>query len=154
MQGITPLWFLLINSFIILGGIYETFFIIPIIMSAIGIYLLEFKVKVPRYIKLLYPFAYFILYQYTIVDRSYCLVFPALIWLVSIYDKRDVKTISYFISMFVLMNTCSYTRVIAFSILCIDAFKTDKERIFNKKNIYFIFYSSTPWNFFFTSNTK
>ena len=56
--------------FLSLGGTYQTFYILPIILSTIGLILFEYKIKVPWYIKIIFPFTYFIFYQYTIVARS------------------------------------------------------------------------------------
>ena len=75
-EGTPPLWVFIIKIFLSLGGTYQTFYILPIIFSTIGLILFEYKIKVPWYIKIIFPFTYFLFYQYTIVVRSYCLVFP------------------------------------------------------------------------------
>ena len=119
-EGTLPLWFIIIKIFILLGGKYETFYILPILFSAIGLYIFEFKVKAPKIIKILLPFTYFIFYQYTIVVRSYCLIFPCLMAICSIYKKREEKQMLYFILMFILMSICSYSFIIAGSFYLID----------------------------------
>lgn len=68
---------------------------IPLIASTIGVCILEFKLKLPWYIKILLPFTYYLFYQYTIVARSYCLIFPALCYLAMLYPKRREKPIAY-----------------------------------------------------------
>ena len=75
-EGTPSLWVMTIKLFLLLGGTYKTFYILPIIFSTIGVIIFEFKVKVPWYIKILFPFTYFLGYQYTIVARSSCLIFP------------------------------------------------------------------------------
>ena len=136
-EGTLPLWFIIIKVFILLGGKYETLYILPILFSAIGLYIFEFKVKAPKIIKILLPFTYFIFYQYTIVARSYCLIFPCLMAICSIYKEREKKPIIYFICMFILMSVCSYTLVIAGSFYLIDVLaflkKLKEKQIFNKE---------------------
>ena len=87
-EGTPPLWVLTIKLFILLGGTYKTYFILPIIFNTIGLILFEYKIKCPWYIKILFPFTYFIFYQYTIVVRSYCLIFPLLMLIVLLYKDR------------------------------------------------------------------
>ena len=137
-EGTTPLWFLIIKFFIVLGGTYETFFLLPLFFTVIGLIIFEFKVKAPWYVKLLLPFTYFIFFQYTIVARSYCLVFPALMWIASIYHERANKRFSYVLSLLVLAGICSYTWLVAGSFLLIDFVKIIRLKAFNKKNIVFV----------------
>ncbi len=127
-EGTPPLWVIIIKIFILLGGTYSTFYILPIIFSVIGLIIFEFKINAPWYIKVLFPFTYFIFYQYTIVVRSYCLVFPLLMIIACIYDKRFDKPILYAIILFIFMNISLHTIVISGSLYLL--FLID---IFNKK---------------------
>ena len=121
-EGTTPLWFLIIKFFLLIGGSYETFFILPIFFSILGVIILEFKVKAPWYIKLLLPFTYFILFQYSVVARSYCMLFPALMWIASVYRDRGEHLISYCLALLFLMSICSFSMVIASSLFLIELF--------------------------------
>ena len=132
-EGTPPLWVLIIKLFIFVGGTYETFYILPIIFSVLGVILFEFKIKAPWYIKLLFPFTYFVLYQYTIIARSYCLVFPSLMLLAIVYEKRFDKPFLYFLSLCILMNICVHTFMIATSFYIIYCIENIKEK--NFKNI-------------------
>lgn len=135
-EGTPPLWFFVIKIFILLGGTYQSFYILPIVFSTIGITIFEFKIKAPWYIKIIFPFTYFIFYQYTIVDRSYCLVFPTLMLIAYFYNKRFDKPIIYALILFVFMNISLHTMVIAGSfylLFLIDIFK--EKKIKNKKII-------------------
>lgn len=134
-EGTPPLWVLIIKLFIFLGGSYETFYILPIIFSSLGLIILEFKIKAPWYIKILFPFTYFLLYQYTIVARSYCLVFPALMILAVIYDKRFEKPILYSIVLLFLMNISLHTLVISGSLYLIFLIETIKNKKFKNKKV-------------------
>lgn len=130
-EGTPPLWVLVLKLFISLGGTYQALFVLPIIFSTIGLIIFEFRINVPWYIKLLFPFTYFILYQYSVVARSYCMVFPLLMLIASIYDKRFEKTILYAIILLFFMNISLHTLVIAGSlylIFLIDIFKNKEFR--------------------------
>lgn len=112
-EGTPPLWVLVIKIFILFGGTYKTFYILPIIFNTIGLVLLLYKVKVPWYIKVLFPFTYFIFFQYSIVARSYCMVFPMLMIIALIYKKRFDKPILYSFILFLFMNISLHTLMIA-----------------------------------------
>lgn len=128
-EGTPPLWVLVIKLFIFLGGTYETFFILPIIFSTIGVILFEYKSNAPWYIKLLFPFTYFLIYQYTIVARSYCLIFPLLMLITIIYKDRFNKCFLFSIVLFLFMNISLHSLVIAGSfylIYIIESISTKK----------------------------
>ena len=44
-EGTPPLWVLVIKIFILFGGTYKTFYILPIIFNTMGLVLLLYKVK-------------------------------------------------------------------------------------------------------------
>ncbi len=134
-EGTTPMWFVIVKFFLLFGGTYETLFLLPLFFSVIGLIILEFKVKTPWYIKVLLPFTFFILYQYTVVARSYCMIFPALMWIVSVYKDREKRVISYNLALLFLMSICSYTLLIAGSLWFIDFIKMIKQKKYKKKNI-------------------
>ena len=134
-EGTPPLWVLVLKLFIFLGGTFELLWILPIIFTTIGLIIFEFKIKAPWYIKILLPFTYFIFYQYTVVARSYCMVFPLLMLIATIYDKRLEKPILYSIVLWFFMNISLHTLVISGSlylIFLIDVFKNKK---FKEKKI-------------------
>ena len=135
-EGTPALWVIIIKIFILLGGTYETYYLLPIIFSTIGVAIFEFKIKAPWYIKLLLPFTYFILYQYSIVARSYCLVFPFLMIIASMYHKRLEKPILYSFILLLFMNVSLHTLILSGSLyllFLIDLFRNKKLK--EKKNI-------------------
>ena len=135
-EGTPPLWVLIIKCFIILGGTYKTFYLLPIIFSVIGVSIFELKIKAPWYIKLLFPFSYFIFYQYSIIARSYCLIFPLLMIILLIYDKRLKKSILYATILFFFMNISLHTLIISGSLyllFLIDVYKDNKFK--SKRNL-------------------
>lgn len=90
-EGSPALWHLILKAFISLGWQYQYYYIIPIIFSAIGVAILEYKTNLPLYIKIILPFTYYIFYQYSIVARSYCLIFPTLMYIAILYKKKLEK---------------------------------------------------------------
>lgn len=112
-EGTFPLWFLTIKLFISLGLQYEYFFIIPIIISLIGLLVFLKGVKAPTIVKVLVPFTYYIFYQYTIVARSYCYLFLALsIWAIY-YKDREKKFLQYTLSLVLLSMISMHGMVIS-----------------------------------------
>lgn len=134
-EGTPPLWVLVLKLFIFLGGTYETLFILPILFSTIGLIIFEFKIKAPWYIKTLLPFTYFIFYQYSIVARSYCMIFPILMLVAAIYEKRLEKPILYSIILFFLMNISLHTLIISGSLYLIFLINIFQNKKFKEKKI-------------------
>ena len=134
-EGTPPLWVLLIKLFLFMGGTYETFFLVSLIPTIIGIIIFELKVKAPIYIKILFPFTYFIFYQNTIVSRSYCLVFPALMLLALIYEKRFEKPIIYSLVLLFIMGISLHMLVIAGSLYLIFLIDIIKEKKYKSTKI-------------------
>lgn len=136
-EGTPPLWVLTIKIFLLLGGTYEFLYLIPIFFSIIGLIIFEFKVKAPWYIKLLFPFTYFLLYQNTIIRRSYSLVFPALMFVAATYEKRLEKPILYSVVLLFLMNISLHTLVISGSLYFLFLMDIIKNKKYKDKKVIF-----------------
>lgn len=129
-EGTPCLWFFILKIFINIGFTYEMFYLIPILFTTIGLYLVLFKIEMPWYIKILFPFSYFIFFQTTIVCRSYCLVLPAITLIYIFYKERFSKPTRFFVSIIFFMNISLHTYLIAGSIFAIylyDFYKKRKE---------------------------
>ena len=98
-EGTMPLWQLTIKLFINLGLTYDYFFVIPIIISLIGLFVFLKKVEVPIVVKVLLPFSYYIFYQYTIIARSYCYLLLAFSLLLVTYKNRMEKPLLYILAL-------------------------------------------------------
>ena len=112
-EGSPMLWHLILKCFISCGLTYEYFFIVPVIFSSIGVAILQCKKKIPLFIKILLPFAYYIFYQYTIVARSYCLIFPALMLLSIVYNDKTKKPFLFALCIVFLMTISTHTLIVA-----------------------------------------
>lgn len=136
-EGTPCLWFLILKVFINIGLTYDYFYVVPIIFTSIGLYLLLFKIKLPWYIKILFPFSYFIFFQTTIICRSYCLVLPSITLIYLFYQKRFEKTFRFFIALIFFMNISLHTYLVAGSIFLIylyDFYKRNKSLKRSEKN--------------------
>lgn len=113
-EGTFPLWFLTLKLFISFGLDYEHIYIVPIIISTLGLIVFLKKVEAPKYVKILLPFTYYIFYQYTVIARSYCYLFLAFSLLCITYKKRRENPFKYilllifmsFISMHGMLIAC------------------------------------------------
>ncbi len=112
-DGHPALWHLVLKVFMAFGGSYKYFFVIPVIFSSIGVTIFLFKSNFPWYIKILFPFSYFVFYQYTIVARGYCLLLPIMAAIAAIWDKRHEKCFLFTFLLILLTNTEAYTYILA-----------------------------------------
>lgn len=117
-EGSFPLWQITLKTCILMGLKYEYLFIIPIIISAIGLIIFLRKVEAPRYVKILLPFTYYIFYQYTIIARSYCYLLIAFPLLIVTYKRRTEKPLNYVLSL-IIMSLISMHGMIISGILAI-----------------------------------
>lgn len=113
-EGTMPLWQLTIKLFIKLGLTYDYFFIIPIVISLIGLIVFLKKVDAPIFVKVLLPFSYYIFYQYTIIARSYCYLLLAFSLLLITYKKRMEKPLQYILALSFLSFISMHGTIIFF----------------------------------------
>ncbi len=138
-DGHPCLWHLVLKLFQFLGFQYKNIFIISTLFSTIGITLILFFSKFPKWIKILLPFTYFIFYQYTVISRGYCLILPILASLAIIWDKRHEKIIIFSILLFLLLSTEAYTFFFAGMIYMIYFYETIKNKKYhNLKHTIFL----------------
>lgn len=149
-DGHPALWHLVIKFFQMFGLTYDYFFIIPIIFSTIGVGIFLFKSKFPWYLKVLFPFTFFIFYQYTVVTRGYCLLLPLLAWLACIWDKRYEKCFTFSLILFLLINAEVYSLLFAGGVYLYYFFVLFKQKkLFQKK--YLLSFIFLAISFLFTA---
>jgi len=135
-EGHPALWYLVLKVFQWFGLKYNYFFIIPIIFSTLGVAIFLFQSNFKMYLKILFPFTYFIFYQYTIVARGYCLILLLLSLLAWIYPKRKEKCLTFSILLILLLSLESYTYLLSGSLFLLylyDYYQLKKEGKKNKK---------------------
>lgn len=112
-EGSFPLWHLTLKAFINFGLEYEYLYIVPIIISSLGLFVFLKKVEAPKYVKILLPFTYYICYQYTIIARSYCYLLLAFSLLMITYKERGEKPFKYILSLSFLSLISMHGMIIA-----------------------------------------
>ena len=112
-DGHPALWHLILKFFQLIGFKYKHMYIISTLFSSIGVSIFLFKSKFKWYIKLLLPFSYFVIYQYTVISRGYCLILMLLSLVASLWDKRVSKCYLFSFSLILLLSSEAYTFFLA-----------------------------------------
>ena len=104
-EGHPPLWYLLIMPFVKAGApyVFQNFLGAAIMLGAV--YIMLFRTNLPLLIKILLPFSFFFLYEYTFFARSYCLIAFFTICVISLYPRRFEKPWLYALCVVGLFNT-------------------------------------------------
>jgi len=122
-EGSPGLWHLILMIPAKTGLPYFSINIISALFSAIGVWLFIRYAPFPPLIKILYPFTFFVFYQYGVIARSYCLIAPVLFCLAMLYKKKNDHPYLFVLLLTVLANISAHTFLIAGSIAivhCID----------------------------------
>lgn len=113
-EGHPILWYLILKIAQFFHLAFDNINLLSFSLSAIGVFLLLFKTKVPIFFKTIIPFCYYIFYQYAIIARSHSLVFPLLMLISIFYPKKENKIIEYSILLILLANVSFYGYFISF----------------------------------------
>ncbi len=141
-EGHPALWYVLLKILQLFGLKFKYLYIVPIIFSSIGVYVFVFKSNFPWYIKCLFPFTFFIFYQYTIVARSYCLIFPLVSILATLWKDRYKKIGLFTLILILLINCETHTYLFAGSIYfycLLESFIDFRKGIKKDKKVYICF---------------
>ena len=114
---------------------YNFLFLVPMCATGIGVYLLLFKTKLPDLIKCIFPFTYYIIYQYGVIARSYSLVLPVLMLIAIIYKNRIQKILLYSGLLILLLSICAYSYITAFILFSFLIYDIIKAKNINFKTI-------------------
>lgn len=116
-EGSPGLWHLLLMLPAKLGFPYFSLNITAGIIACAGVYLFIFYSPFPPVIKLLFPFSFFVFYQYAVVARSYTVI-PLLLFLIAIfYERRFVNPFAYITFICLLANTSLHGFIISLSLV-------------------------------------
>lgn len=118
-EGTLPTWHLINKAFQLFGLDYDHIFVIPLVLTAIGVILL-FLTDAPLLAKVMLPFSFFVIYQNAVIARQYALVFPAMMLIVLFYKNRLEKPVRYHLALLFLALTSSYGMVISCSFMLWD----------------------------------
>lgn len=116
-EGHPFLWHLILRPFAKAGVPYSlSLTIVSFIFMFATICVVMFYTKLPRILRLVFPFTYFVVYQYGVVSRPYCMMALALMILAVLHKKRNEKPFRYVAMLFALCMTSAYGIVLAFGI--------------------------------------
>ena len=142
-EGHPLAWYLLIFPFIKLGF---PIFIQNVLSTLLGIgsaYIILFKSPFDRFIKIIFLVSSPVMFQFTVVARSYSLLTFVLLLILVIHPNRYEKrwVILYSLSLFILINTHLYAALIAGAFFAADLIEFivyQKINPFKNKRIIFV----------------
>ena len=113
-EGHPFLWHLILRPLAKLGVSYSfALTLTSFVIMGSAVFLVLFKTNIPRIIRLFFPFTYFILYQYGIIARPYCLMTLCFILLAMAHKERNEHTLRYVLILFLLCLSSAFGIVIA-----------------------------------------
>lgn len=113
-EGHPSLWHLVLMPFAKLGAPYElSMNLVSLIFSGIAMALFIYKAPFKRIIRLLAPYTYFLFYQYSVVNRPYCMMMLAFVLVAITYGKRNERPGHFVLSLWFLCVTGAYGVVVA-----------------------------------------
>lgn len=102
LEGTPPLWHLILHPFAAAGAPYETQAVFTYLCMATAVFLLIFKSPLPWWAKILTPFSFYFIFQYSVVTRHYGLMTLALFIVAFLYQQRFVRPLLYATTIFLL----------------------------------------------------
>lgn len=109
-EGTPGLWHLFLWVLVRLHISYTAMHWICGVIALAAVSLLLFTAPFPRYLRLLLPFTYFLLFQYAVVARSYVLV-PLMLFLIACFWKKSTILIALLLGL--LANLALHALVIS-----------------------------------------
>lgn len=116
-EGTPGLWHLLLWVETRLGISYRGMHFVTSALATVGVYLLLRFAPLPRWLKLLFPFVFAILYQGPIVARSYLLTLPLIAALSVLRRETRQRPVVYAALLGLLVNTSALGALLAIGLL-------------------------------------
>ena len=134
-EGTPPLWHLLVYPLAKLGLPYASQSILHYILALSLVFILIFFSPLPKKIKLILPFTYYLLFEYTVIARNYNLTALLLFIIASVYTLRFKRPILYAFLIFLLAWTNIHSLAMALILTGLFLYDLIKERYENQKYI-------------------
>lgn len=134
-EGHPAIWWLLLSVFAKNG--FSADFSLKILSFIINIassYIMIFKFKVPKIYRILLPYTYFIIYQYGVVSRCYCLMVLGFCLLTLYWNHREKKYFQTVISMILICLSSAYGIALMFGLALVWCYNIVKEILADKNN--------------------
>ncbi|HUT92240.1 MAG TPA: hypothetical protein VMY37_22285 [Thermoguttaceae bacterium] len=112
-EGTPGLWHLMLFLPAKLGLPYATLTLISVVIAVATVYLFLRYSPFPWYVKLIFPFGFFTLYQYAVVARSYGPMALLLVAIAALFHKRNRHPILFFTLLALLANANAHGFIIA-----------------------------------------
>jgi len=126
-EGHPPLWYLILKVPASLGMPYKTMNVISALIGVTGVVLLLLRRDVPRVVKALLPFTFFVAYQYTIIARSYAMILPLLLGILAIYRQRRQRLWLFVLLLALLCQVSLHGTSIAGALVLLYAYDVWRE---------------------------
>jgi hypothetical protein len=126
-EGSPGLWHLILMIPAKLGLPYFTLNILSAVFAAAGVWLFLRHAPFPPIIKILFPFSYFVLFQYAVVARSYCLIPLLLFSIARIYPNKIQQPVLFSFLLALLANVSTHTFLMAGGIFAVHLLDVAKE---------------------------
>ena len=116
-EGHPFLWHLILRPFARLGAPYSlSLSVIGFLLMGGMIFLVLFCTHLPRIVKWLFPFGFFVLFQYGVIVRPYALMAFVFVILALLHKKRNEKPVRYAICLTFLCLSSAYGIIISFGV--------------------------------------
>jgi len=132
-EGSPPLWHLLVYPLAKLGLPYVSQAILHYLLALSLVFILIFFSPLPKKVKLILPFTYYFLFEYTVIARNYNLTALLLFIIASVYTLRFKHSILYASLIFLLAWTNTHSLAMAFILASLFVYDLIKEQHDNKK---------------------
>ncbi len=128
-EGHPQLWHLLLMPFAKSGAPYSlSLTIISYVFMGSAVFLLLFRTSLPRIMRWMLPFSYFILFEYGVISRPYCVLTLSMVLIGILHPSRNTRPLPYILSMLLLCMSMAYGIVIAGSICAVWSFEIILEK--------------------------
>jgi hypothetical protein len=118
-EGSPGLWHLILLVPAKLGLPYFTLNVLSAAFAASGVWLFLSRSPFPLFAKFLFPFSYFVFFQYGVVARSYCLIPLLLFWIASRYETKNEHPFRFVVPLCLLALVSVHTFLIAGGIFAV-----------------------------------
>ena len=119
-EGSPSLWHFLLMPFARAGFPYADLSYISAALAIGGVILFLWRSPFPLWMRLLFPFTYFPLFQYSAVARSYALVLPLLCGIAILFPKRVSQHPVWFCVLLALLANTSFHCTIVAGVLFVE----------------------------------
>lgn len=131
-EGHPALWYLVLMPAAKLGAPFPALNVISALIGTAGVALLLLKMRAPVLIRVLMAFSFYLAYQFTIVARSYVLLFPLLLLVALTYEQRGERFVRFCVLLVLLSQVSVHGASLAaalFVLFLIDRVRVERRQL-------------------------